>query len=76
MTLISILCTNISQKLDLVIDNSSTNSSRLSAVELRVDELDQNSKVYVDTKLKSIFNKTVQQVPNPPLWSIIILLKS
>ena len=53
MTSISKLCANISQKLDIVIDNSSTNSTRLSAVEHRVDELDKSVKTYVNAKFKS-----------------------
>ena len=51
---ISNLCSNISMKLNLVIDNSSTNSTRLSALEHRVDELDRNTKTYVDTKIKNV----------------------
>ena len=54
---ISNLCTNISQKLDIVTDNSSTNSNRLLNLESRVDELDRNTKLYIDAKLNSVVNQ-------------------
>jgi len=57
MNSITNLCSNISQKLDIVIDNSSTNSSRITVIEHRVDELDRNTKLYVDSKISSILNK-------------------
>ena len=57
MTSISQLYANISQKLDIVGNNTSTNSTRLSAVEHRVDELDKSVKTYVDAKLKSAINQ-------------------
>ena len=69
MISISTLCLNISLKLDLVINNSSTNSSSISAVEHRVDELDHNTKVYVDSKVKSIINQTSKsstEINTPP----------
>lgn len=63
MTSISNLCSAISKKLDLVIDNSSTNSTRLTAVEHRVGELDRNTKLYIDSKISSI---TCQPSQHPP----------
>ena len=57
MNSITKLCSNISQKLDVVIDNSSTNSSRITVIEHRVDELDRNTKLYVDSKFNSVLNK-------------------
>ena len=60
------LCSNISQKLDIVVDNSSTNSSRITVVENRVDELDRNTKLYVDSKINSVLNKSLLNPPPTP----------
>ena len=60
------LCSDISQKLDIVVDNSSTNSSRITVVENRVDELDRNTKFYVDSKINSVLNKSLLDPPPHP----------
>ena len=67
MTSIYKLCATISQKHYIVIDNSSTNSTRLSTVEHRVDELDKNVNVYVDAKFKS----AIDQVSSPLLTCLL-----
>ena len=65
MTFISIsnLCSTISNKLDLVIDNSSTNSTRRTAVEHRVDELDRGIKLYIDSKINASHLQSSQHPP-------------
>ena len=63
MTSISNLCSTISNKLDLVIDNSSTNSTRITAVEHRVDELDRGVKLYIDSKINANLFQSSQHTP-------------
>ena len=77
MTSISQLCANISQKLDIVVNNSSTNSTRLSAVEHRVDELDKSVKTYVIAKFKSAIDQVSKSsldktTPSPMLLTVLL----
>ena len=70
MTSISNLCSTISSKLDLVIDNSSTNSTRITAVEHKVDELDRGIKLYIDSKINA---SHLQSSQHPPPFRTILL---
>ena len=78
---ISSICSDINDKLSIVIQNSTTNSSAIESLDCRVNQLDKDLKTYVDSQFKGVYERidkisppgTVNQPPHTQSSSIEML---
>ena len=61
---ISSICSDINDKLSIVIQNSTMNSSAIESLDCKVNQLDKDLKTYVDSQFKGI-NERIDKIPPP-----------
>ena len=61
---ISSICSDINDKLSIVIQNSTMNSSAIDSLDCRVNQLDKDLKTYVDSQFKGVYER-IEKIPPP-----------
>ena len=61
---ISSICSDINDRLSIVIQNSTMNFSAIESLDCRVNQLDKDLKTYVDSQFKGV-NERIDRIPPP-----------